>query len=82
MECRREDANTAAGSESPGAGNVGTVVQSALENVIAHGLPAMDEILFLRAARPLARGAIMGMEMRGPIHDGILQVHVTLQPLM
>lgn len=42
----------------------------------------MDEILFLRAARPRARGAIMGMEMRRAIHDGILQSHVALQPLM
>jgi hypothetical protein len=42
----------------------------------------MDEILFLRATRPLARSAIMGMEMRRPIHDGILRGHVSLQPLM
>ncbi len=42
----------------------------------------MDEILFLRAARPLAGGAKMCMEMRRPIHDGILQRHVSLQPLM
>ena len=52
MQLRVEDAIDAAGSESPGAGNVETVVQSALEHVIAHGLPAVDEILFLGAARP------------------------------
>ena len=58
------------------------VAQSALEHVIAHGLPAVDEILFLRAARPWARSAIMGMKMRRPIHNGVLQGHMSLQPLM
>jgi len=42
----------------------------------------VDEILFLRAARPWARSAIMGMKMRRPIHNGILQGHMSLQPLM
>ena len=56
--------------------------QSALEHFIAHGLPAVDEILFLRAARSLSRVAVMGMEMGGTVRNRILRSHVTFQPLM
>jgi hypothetical protein len=55
---------------------------SVLENLIAQGLPAMDEVLFLGATSPLPSIAIMGMEMRRAGRDRILRLHVTLQPLM
>jgi hypothetical protein len=56
--------------------------KSALEHVIAHRLPAVNEILFLRASSPLARVTIVGMEMRRAGRQGILQLQMTLQPLM
>jgi hypothetical protein len=56
--------------------------KSALEHVITLGLPSVDEILFLRAACPLPRVTVMGMEMRRSVFDGVLQRHVPLKPLM
>lgn len=59
-----------------------TRTRSALERIIAHGLPAVNEIPFLRATGTLPRGTIMGMDMRRAIGNGVRQFHMTLQPLM
>ena len=42
----------------------------------------MDEVLFLRAASAWTGIAIMSMEMRRAVRDGVLQFQVTLQPLV
>jgi hypothetical protein len=55
---------------------------SVLEHVIAHGLPAVDEVLFLRAASALSSIGIVGMEMRRAVRNGFLQSYVTFQSLM
>ena len=56
--------------------------KSVLEQVVAHRAPAVNEILFLRTARTLSRVAIVGMKMRRAIRNGILEVNVSLKPLM
>jgi len=53
-----------------------------LEHVIAHRLPAVDEVLFLSAASRLPSGTIMGMQMRSAVGNGILQLYVPLKSLM
>lgn len=57
-------------------------MKSSLEHIIAQGLPATNEILFLRAASARPRDAIVRMKMCRSICNGILQRHVTFKPLM
>lgn len=42
----------------------------------------MDEVLFLRVARPLPRRTIVGMDMRGALRDRVRQRHVTFESLV
>ncbi len=50
--------------------------------VIAHWLPAVDEITLLRATRRLTCGAIMGVDMRRPVQNCGSNCNMTLQPLV
>jgi len=59
-----------------------TRTHSALKHIVAHGLPAVNKILFLGAASPWSCRAIMGMDMRRTVSDGIGQLNVAFQALM
>jgi hypothetical protein len=56
--------------------------RSACERIIAHGPPALNEIVFLSAASRLPSGTIVGMEMRSAVGNCVLQLHMPLKPLM
>ena len=56
--------------------------RSAFNRVIAHRLPAENEIPFLSASGCLTRGAIMDMDMRSAVRHGIIQRHVALKSLV
>src|SRR5437899_494506 len=56
--------------------------RSALHSIIAHRLPALNQVSFLVAPCRLTRGAIMGVNVSGAVSDGVIDVHMTLQPLV
>jgi hypothetical protein len=64
------------------AGQILSLTRSAFDRVIAHRLPAQNQIPFLRASGSLTCGAIMDMDVRSPIRNSIIHRHVTLKPLV
>ena len=56
--------------------------RSAFDFVIAHRLPALNQIVFLRASGSLTSGTIMDMDMRGAMRNGVIHRHVPLKPLV
>ncbi len=60
----------------------GTAPRSALEHIIARGLPAVNEVLFLGDTSTLTRVAVMRVQMGCAIGNGVFQRHVPLKPLM
>ena len=59
-----------------------TRIGSVLKHFIAHRLPAVDQVLFLRAAGRLPSVTVMGMEMRRAVGHRLRQGGVPLQPLV
>ena len=43
---------------------------------------AKNQVMFLRAARRLTRGTIMGMDISGAVGDGVFHLHVPLKSLV
>ncbi len=59
-----------------------TAARSAFDFVIAHRLPALNQIVFLRASGSLTGDTIMDMDMRSAMRNGVIHRHVTLKPLV
>lgn len=55
---------------------------SGLDAVVAHRLPAVDQIPFLSASARLAGGSVVGMDMGGAVGCGVLLAHMPLKPLV
>ena len=54
----------------------------AFDHVIAHRLPTENEIAFLCASGSLTSGAIMDMDMRSAIRNGVILRHMTFKALV
>ena len=52
------------------------------DHIIAHRLPAEDEIAFLRASGRLACGAIMDMDMGSAARHGVILRHMPFKALV
>lgn len=54
----------------------------ALDFFVTHRLPTKEQIPLLTASGSLPGGAVMGMQVRGALLDGIIHSHIALQPLV
>ena len=52
--------------------------KSAFDHFIAHRVPPQNEVPLLTASSRLARDAIMDMDIRGTVRNGVPHCHVTL----
>jgi hypothetical protein len=55
---------------------------SVRKDIVAHGPPAVDQVLFFHAPGRRTSRAVMHMQMRGAICDRLPKRHMSLQPLM
>jgi hypothetical protein len=54
----------------------------AFDHVIAHRLPTENEVPFFRASGSLASGAIMDMDMRSAVRNGVILRHMPFKALV